>query len=67
MRARGRGVAQTPHPVVPEDPPPSGAAPALPHRTELQSFSTSWSPPIPTHFFFFSCVLVNQESNSFLL
>lgn len=56
-----------PIPVVPEAPLSPGAAPALPHRTELQSFSTSRSPPIPTHFFFFSCVLVNQESSSFLL
>lgn len=54
--------------VGPRGPPPThrscaSAAPRGP-ATELQP---SRSPPVPAHFFFFSCVLVNQESSSFLL
>lgn len=53
--------------VGPRGPPPTGAAPAPPHGARLQSSHPSRSPPVPAHFFFFSCVLVNQESSSFLL
>lgn len=66
MRAQSRGAAQT-RTLVPVDPHPPELRQRGPTGPGCGAPALHRAHPFPAYFFFFSCVLVNQESSSFLL